>query len=302
MTFNTLLNAASFYVGYHATSNLTTWTNMIFTVFGFVSVLLKEKQIKLFLLICGMNIISHFVVTKLIGKKINKMIMSTNSLYKEEEDAIQLEAYRIHTRENRHDNMMSIKIGQTTRNQKINLLWNLQDVISELPNYLVYLAIPYVTVKEMINPVVMSITSINNTISSFSEQISHSERDKERLISLEKFWDNKTFNDPIPQVDIIPDSVVFDGSILDGKVQIQRTVVNQHERIHMAGPSGGGKTSILRGLIDYLPGIHFENGDIPGAYASRIAYMRQDMAKTTPFTNTTLRQLFYDEPNNDIII
>lgn len=302
MTFNALMEEVSYIVGYRATSTLSSWVNTIFTVFGVTSVLIQKQQIKLFLLLCGMNIINHFAVTKFIGNKVNKMIADTNSLYKEEKDSIQLEAFRIHTRENRHSNMMNIKTKQSIRNQKIDLLWSVKNVLNELPNKLVYLAIPFVTANAMINPVVLSLTSINNIFSSLSTQMSNKERDKSRMVAYEKFWDGKTFNESIPQVNEIPQIVSFGGDLLGGKVHIPTTSVTRKDRIHVAGPSGGGKTSMLRGLIGYISGINFENGAIPGSYASRIAYMRQDMTKTTPFTNTTLRQLFYDEFNNDIII
>ena len=81
-------------------------------------------------------------------------------------------------------------------------------------------------------------------------------------------------------------------NILKGKLQFRAG-----DRIRIVGESGSGKTTLIKALQGYIEGI---NG--ASSYTDNYIYMDQRMREFTPFTKTTLRQLFYDETDDALII
>ena len=112
-------------------------------------------------------------------------------------------------------------------------------------------------------------------------------------------WDDKQYvtdilNLPIPEVIEITKINVSD--ILTGR----SFKVSQGDKILIQGPTGGGKTTFINALTGKIKGVSLAFG-VPENFMHQIAEFSQNMKEKIQTRKITIRQLFDNEQNNEII-
>jgi ABC-type multidrug transport system fused ATPase/permease subunit len=79
-------------------------------------------------------------------------------------------------------------------------------------------------------------------------------------------------------------------------------IVNQGDKIIISGASGSGKTTLIKAMQGHVKGLEYTTQIHPLSYRDSIMYMCQNARETVPTSRTTLRELFYDETNSQLIL
>jgi len=153
--------------------------------------------------------------------------------------------------------------------------------------------------------IVIIFIKIRNTVSNTSHFLNQWKTMQNDVKAIEDFFDNKTFCVRSLQIDI-PDTLSFTSSIVRNTTKIltkpeTQIIVNKGDVIVLSGPSGCGKTTLIKGLLGQIEGIIYDNGYPSDSYISKIAYMRQNIREVTPMVKVTLRNLFSDDSDCNLI-
>ena len=84
---------------------------------------------------------------------------------------------------------------------------------------------------------------------------------------------------------------------MKSKVNIQ--LMSGH-RILIQGPSGGGKSTFMEGILGKIKGVHLTNNIDPIHYQSKFIEMYQKIRDSLPTSNITIREIFFGA-TDDII-
>lgn len=120
---------------------------------------------------------------------------------------------------------------------------------------------------------------------------------------VENFWDDKDFNMEYDQKEI-PHLLQFHCMVNDiiSVIYTKPLTITQGQKILLSGKSGSGKTTLLKAMLGHVYGGIYDSRDNPLCYSDKIEYMCQDARATIPTTRTTIRQIFYDEMDNEKIL
>ena len=162
---------------------------------------------------------------------------------------------------------------------------------------------------------------INNELSSIALLITVFKDFNDSIIELINFadWFQSLNNDfltyeeqfnglielPLPfQHDLPADGIIIDNIDINrghfhmkSKVNIQLT---SGRRILIQGPSGGGKSTFMEGILGKIKGVHLTNNIDPIHYQSKFIEMYQKIRDSLPTSNITIREIFFGA-TDDII-
>lgn len=120
------------------------------------------------------------------------------------------------------------------------------------------------------------------------------------------FWNGSKFMDDMPKMELVPQLQVEWVDIYNGtyKVYLPATEpcfrIGQGTRILVQGPTGGGKTTLVDGIIGKLDGVQFNIG-LPGNYYHTVSDMFQNI-RSMISTDISIRDYFKEEPQDAIIM
>jgi ABC-type Mn2+/Zn2+ transport system ATPase subunit len=187
---------------------------------------------------------------------------------------------------------------------KLDLEWTRLSFYQQVPNFIFIIFIAFMYFDEnKLQIIVTILIKIRNTLSNTSHFFNHWKTMENDLKSIDDFFDNKTFCVKSLQIDI-PDTLSFTSSITRDTTKIFTNIwitVNKGDRIVLSGQSGCGKTTFIKGLLGQIEGITYDTGNPSDSYASKIAYMRQNIREVTPMVKVTLRNLFSDDDDTNLI-
>ena len=121
------------------------------------------------------------------------------------------------------------------------------------------------------------------------------------------FWNDLEFEKdakklPLPDIIIIKNVKVEQGDL---KIVFEKGISNlqikQGHKILITGRSGHGKTTFVNALMGKIPGIEFEE-NCPENYFHHFVELFQNIKENLPTSSITVRQLFEDETNDEIIL
>jgi ABC-type transport system involved in cytochrome bd biosynthesis fused ATPase/permease subunit len=163
--------------------------------------------------------------------------------------------------------------------------------------------IPCFAMKNQFTSLLILFKNIGNTLTNFSYYINRYQSIENDINGIEDFWKDKTFKKKIAQVKI-PEKLQFiEGNICEGLIKINKLFeINEGDRIRIEGESGCGKTTFIKSLFGSEDGLIYDNKEIPESFIDKVAYMKQDIRENTPIVKTTIRELFNDDINNELII
>jgi zinc transport system ATP-binding protein len=177
--------------------------------------------------------------------------------------------------------------------------WEITTKIQQLPNYIVFIIIPFFADKDVFLILYIIFNNFNKTLSTAINYFNQWQTMDDDMKAIDDFWNTKNFHS-MPRQYNIPDSLIAQGNIKN-IVSFSNIVINVGDRIRISGETGSGKTTLIKGLIGHEIGVKYNSGCNPLSYIDNIAYMRQDAREHTPIENTTIRQLFYDEDDDNLI-
>lgn len=121
-----------------------------------------------------------------------------------------------------------------------------------------------------------------------------------------EFWSGAKFVDDLPALKLQPSLRVEWVDIQKGSYQVRMPAtepgfrIGQGSRILIQGPTGGGKTTLVDGIIGKLEGVEFNDGQ-PGNYYHTVADMFQNIREMIS-VDISIRDYFKEEPNDDLIM
>ena len=189
---------------------------------------------------------------------------------------------------------------------KLDLAWVQLSLYQQVPNLLFIILISFIYFNEnKLQMIVIVFIKIRYTVSNTSHFLNQWKTMENDIKAIEDFFDNKTFCVRSDQLDI-PDTLSFTSSIIRNTTKIltkpeNQIMVNKGNVIVLSGQSGCGKTTLIKGLLGQIEGITYDTGKPSDSYVSKIAYMRQNIREVTPMVKVTLRNLFSDDIDNDLI-
>jgi ABC-type Mn2+/Zn2+ transport system ATPase subunit len=186
----------------------------------------------------------------------------------------------------------------------LDLAWIHLSLYQQVPNVLFILLISFIYLDEnKLQMIVILFIKIRNTVSNTSHFLNQWKTMENDLKAIQDFFDNKTFCVRSIQMDI-PNTLSFTSSILRNTTKIltkNQITINKGNIIVVSGPSGCGKTTLIKGLLGQIEGITYDTGYPSDSYISKIAYMRQNIREVTPMIKVTLRNLFSDDSDTNLI-
>lgn len=189
---------------------------------------------------------------------------------------------------------------------KLDLAWIQLSLYQQVPNLLFIIVIAFIYFDEnKLQMVVIVFIKVRNTVSNTSHFLNQWKTMENDVKAIEDFFDNKTFRVRSDQLDI-PDTLSFTSSIIRNTTKIStkhenQIMISKGNIIVLSGPSGCGKTTLIKGLLGQIEGIKYDTGNPSDSYISKIAYMRQNIREVTPMVKVTLRNLFSDDNDSNLI-
>jgi ABC-type bacteriocin/lantibiotic exporter with double-glycine peptidase domain len=118
-------------------------------------------------------------------------------------------------------------------------------------------------------------------------------------------WKNVTYTPKPYQIPFPTSFTITDVSISRSTWTLQFDSIDSVEirsdsKILITGPSGGGKSTFLNGFSGNIAGLSF-NDNIPSSHIDYITTFYQSIKENFPTSRITVRQLFEDEKDDDLI-
>lgn len=193
---------------------------------------------------------------------------------------------------------------------KQSLMWYYITFITEFSNKLALIFIGYQSRNNPIMFVMMlnAYNKLSDNIQNLIRFMNHFSKINSDFETYTSYWTDLTFKKPVKQR-LIPVSLTIDSVDIqhrDNKRQfhlqsIEPLNIIQGDKIIINGASGSGKTTFLKALLGHIKGIVLRNNINPEAYSSNTIIMYQSIREKMPFTNISIRNLFNDEPDNNLI-
>ncbi len=121
-----------------------------------------------------------------------------------------------------------------------------------------------------------------------------------------EFWSGAKFVDDLVALELRSGLRVEWVDIHKGSYQVRMPAtepgfrIGQGSRILVQGPTGGGKTTLVDGIIGKQDGVEFNDG-MPGNYYHTVADMFQNIREMIS-VDISIRDYFKEEPNDDLIM
>ena len=186
---------------------------------------------------------------------------------------------------------------------KLDIIWVYLTVFQQIPNlvFIILISLMYSN-ENKLQILLVIFMKIRYTLSSTSDFLNQLRTMENDLKAIEDFFVDKTFCTKSDQIDI-PDELSFTANIVVGNVTISSgwIKVRKGSRIVLYGLSGCGKTTLIKGLLGQIEGIKYNTEKPSDSYFSKIAYMRQNIREVTPMVKVTIRNLFSDDIDTNLI-
>jgi len=177
--------------------------------------------------------------------------------------------------------------------------WNYVIILQQVPNLICLFCVAFLlfdTVKYQM--IIIIFIKIKNVVSNTSHFLNEWKTMENDIKAISDFFEGKTSKIKSIQYDI-PITLSFN---VNNKIKSDNIIINQGDRIILSGDTGCGKTTLIKALMGYIDGVTYDSNKPSDSYNDKIAYMRQNIREKTPTAKITIRQLFNEEPDDDLII
>lgn len=275
-------------------------SSVVSSLVGFCYIVMVNKQYVILFVFFLVHGLWYYFITKDMMKTINDKRQSNRKERSRLYDIVHLLGVRFHNGECSSSDLLEKKVELHMLETGMDGYWSLVTTLQALPNYIVIISIALFVDKTLYLVLYLICNNLTNSISNalgFMNQYNTFQDDLKRL---EEFWDDKCFEKEYDQYDI-PDIFTLSG-FLSEFLTVTYLTIKQGDAIIISGLSGAGKTTLIKGLIGYIPGIVLSTSLHPLSYRKKIMYMCQDARGNVPTSKPTVRELFYGETNDVRII
>jgi ABC-type transport system involved in cytochrome bd biosynthesis fused ATPase/permease subunit len=282
---------------------LNSMIRLITSFISFIFLMFINNHYMLLFIMILCNIFWYYIITKNIFTKMENQRTNKRKTITVFYSIIRLLQIRFHNGDCNYTSIINKENEINKINNKSSLDNDILYIIQRLPNILIFILIPFLAIKNQFTSLLILFKNVGNTLDNFSFYINRYQSIENDINGIEEFWKNKTFRQKITQIQIPPNLKFFEGSISNGLIQINKLFeINKGDRIRIEGESGSGKTTFIKSLFGNEDGLKYDNNEIPESFIDNIAYMKQDIRENTPVVQTTIRELFNDDTDNELII
>jgi ABC-type multidrug transport system fused ATPase/permease subunit len=275
-------------------------SSVISSMIAFCYIVITHKQYSILLMFFTVHLFWYYFVTKHMMNQISEKRKDNRIKRSRLIDIISLVGSRFHNGECPAEDY----IEKITELYKIEIsldnYWSLVTTYQALPNYVVIILIALFVDKELYIVLYLIANNLTNSISNALGFFNRYNTFQNDLNDFEDFWKDKTFEKEYKQYEI-PGTLTICGRLNDFLDVFPKTITQGNVYI-IGGLSGAGKSTFVRGLLGFISGVNFSTNLHPLSYRKKIKYMCQDTRGTVPTSKTTIRELFYDEPNDERIL
>lgn len=294
--------------------------SLVSSVSSFLVIIISYKEYKILTIFVFVHSFCYFFITKLMMSNIDKVRVESREKMSNLYDISSLITKRLHYRQANVSDLIEIKKSFENISNEISDSWTKLDCTQRIPNFLVLLIIGLFVEKKLYVVLYIICANTTNSIDSFLNFLGQYKTSENDIEEFENFWKDKSFEKDCQQK-LIPSYLTFSCSVKSSQTDgfsvsesnskttnyllitppNKPLTVRQGEKILISGISGAGKTTLLKALMGHIDGGFYSSSDFPLQYEKDIEYLCQSALTTVPTTKTTLRQIFYNEINNENI-
>lgn len=302
LSFKKLLDQASSVIQMKYNWRINVILNFITTLFSVSYIIILNSQYSMLIVFMIINVSWYFIIIKNMMKDLTQIKETTRKELTILNDLSTLLMIQFHSGYVKIKDLMDIYKKEWECNNKKNIQWEKVSCMQCFPNKLVYVIIPFLIEPELIVPIYIVFKNLNSSISSIMGFMNQYKTFENQLQSLEDFFKDKTYTIKPPQIPL-PLQFSFFGSVANVFTIPENNSldIKQGDHIRIEGPSGIGKTTLIKWIMGFIGEIKYSTNAIPMSYNSYFIWMRQEIREHTP-VNTSIRQLINNDEINDSLI
>jgi len=293
-SFTSILEKAAYSVSQEKSEGFRTRVNIATGIITVLTIMILKNMLLLAIVFGGSNLLWWYFITASYESTRITLMKDFRKIRKSIYDQLLFLQIRFHNND----------IGFEPILIKYNILIDKYDdlatalqhssIMQKIPNLILFMMIPTFTNETNFIAVYILFSNINSVVSQSVSYSSQHETNLNNIRALEDFFDKKIFSEKLNQSKILS-QIYFEGHI-DDFIQIpEKMYVNLGDKIRINGESGCGKTTLIKCLIGHKESLLYNDMILPEHHIDDICYMQQNIREHTPFTNTTIRELFDDE-------
>jgi len=295
-----------------AVANLTSWGvvqifDIISSFLSCIMIFYTQKMYMYLPFLIGINIFSYYFFNKKLQSNYQKEMEICKKQSKRQRNTITLNANPFQQGDINADRMIEekTKLADIYTNVDITM-----DKIMAIAGFTNKFGLIFVCFKSNITAIQFLL--ITNVLLEFNSMLTNSlhfvtnfQRQNMEYTSYIETWKNVTYRPKPIQKPFLPVFTITDVNIPRSEWILHFDTISSLEirsdsKILITGPSGGGKSTFLNGFSGNIPGLNFKNGN-PHEHIDYIVTFYQSIKENFPTSRITVRQLFEDEQNDQLI-
>jgi len=261
-----------------------------------------------FVLLCAFNVVVYFFVTKKLQNKLaskrEKIMEKNNNL----SDLVDHYLPKFETGDKTAEDITKLENEMSLNWMSYEISWTTITMLTNLSNTLGLLIFLFDDKMDKSYFLVISSSLVTFTASivgsmRFFNSLSTSCADYKKYNMM---WKGKEFRKDVTKLEMKDTTEITEIDIQRGKGKNKFTLVGDGMTIKkggrylIRGPSGGGKSTLIKAMLGQRKGISFLWG-VPANFYHNVVEFYQNIKEKMPTTNITIRQLFDDEKDNTLI-
>jgi len=295
-----------------AVTNLTSWGvvqffDIISSFLSCIMIFYTQKMYAYLPFLIGINILSYYFFNKKLQSKYQKEMEICKKQSKRQRNTITLNANPFQQGDVNADRMIEekTKLADIYTNVDITM-----DKIMAITGFTNKFGLIFVCFRANITAIQFLL--ITNVLLEFNSMLTNSlhfvtsfQRQNMEYTSYIEIWKGVTYRPKPTQKPFSSVFAITNVSIPRSDWTLHFDTINNLEiksdsKILITGPSGGGKSTFLNGFSGNISGLTFNIGN-PHEHIDYIVTFYQSIKENFPTSKITVRQLFEDEENNQLI-
>jgi ABC-type bacteriocin/lantibiotic exporter with double-glycine peptidase domain len=283
---------------------LSTTIGLLSSMVAFVIIVIKNKQYGIFVSFIIIHLLWYYIVTKNSVEIFNKFYYNNRKTRNVNDKTIMMLFGRIMFRECTVDKIISNYEIINDNNYTMHKKWMIVSITQQIPNVFIMLLIALYAEVEYFMVLFVICNNVTKCISTFTDSLNVVQTLRDDIYDMDMIF-NDTNEEVICTQHKIPENLCVKGSVQHLKISPKNKKgikIRMGDKIRVTGRSGAGKTTLVSGLLGEIKGIKYSSGKDPLSYSKKITYMSQNIKDSFKITGITIRQIFYDECDDELII